>query len=449
MGFPKDFKWGAASAAYQIEGAYSEDGKGLNIWDVYSKKSGVVAHGESGDVACDHYHRFLDDIALMKKIGIKHYRFSISWARLIPDGVGEVNEKGVEFYNKLIDALVENGIEPMITLFHWDYPYELHCKGGWLNSDSSEWFKYYAETVTKLFSDRVKYWMTINEPQIFVGAGYQNGDFAPCVKAPVSELVRIAHNVLLSHGKAVKAIRENAKREPIIGFAPTGTCVMPEDETTEAVEFARNKSFDIDENGFIFSNSYWGDPIVLGKYPDKAYELFGDDLKRVVKDGDMETIAQPLDFYGANIYSDAGYEMRGGYPSNEYIGVPRTTMGWPVTDNALYWSVKFLHERYKLPILITENGMADTDWVELDGRVRDFTRIDYVTRYLRGLKRACEEGADVIGYMYWSIMDNFEWSSGYDRRFGLIHVDYVTQKRTVKESGYWYSKVIETNGENI
>ncbi len=449
MGFPKDFKWGAASAAYQIEGAYNEDGKGLNIWDVYSKKAGVVAHGETGDIACDHYRRFLDDITLMKRIGIKYYRFSINWTRLIPDGVGEINEKGVEFYNNLIDALIENGIEPMITLFHWDYPYELHCKGGWLNRDSSDWFAYYAKTAAGLFSDRVKYWMTINEPQTFVGSGYKYGNFAPCIQAPNSELVRIAHNVMLSHGKAVRTIRENAKGETVIGFAVTGACVMPENETAEGIEFARNASFDFNEESFIYSNSYWGDPIVLGRYPDKAYDLFGDDLRRLIKDGDMEIISTPVDFYGANIYNDTGCGMCGEYPSNERIGMPRTMMGWPVTDDSLYWSVRFFNERYDLPALITENGMANTEWIGLDGRVHDDMRIDYVARYLRGLKKACESGIGIMGYMYWSIMDNFEWSSGYDMRFGLIYVDYLTQERTIKDSGYWYTKVIESNGENI
>lgn len=449
MGFPKNFMWGAAAAAYQIEGAYNEDGKGLNIWDVYSHKKGVVAHNENGDVACDHYHRFKDDVKIMKQLGLRHYRLSLSWARILPNGTGKINQKGVDFYNSLLDTLIENGIEPMITLFHWDYPYELHCKGGWLNREASDWFEYYAKTAAELFSDRVRYWITINEPQIFIGAGYKNGDFAPCVKAPVSELVRIAHNVLLSHGKAVKAIRRYAKQTPVIGFAPTAPCVTPKSGSDKDIGIAREKSFDLDIEGFVFSNSYWGDPIVLGKYPDKAYELFGGDLKKVIQDGDMEIISAPLDFYGANIYSDTPADWDGDYLSNEYTGVPRTTMNWCVTEDALYWSCRFLHERYKLPILITENGMAGTDWVALDGHVHDSARIDYTHRYLRGLKRACEEGVKVMGYTYWSVMDNFEWTSGYDKRFGLVYVDYRTQERVVKDSGYWYRHVIETNGEEI
>ncbi|NLZ45275.1 MAG: beta-glucosidase [Clostridiales bacterium] len=449
MKFPKNFIWGAAAAAYQIEGAYNEDGKGLNIWDIYSKDPGRIAHGENGDIACDHYHRFKEDIKLMKEIGIKHYRLSLNWTRIIPDGTGEVNQKGVDFYNQLLDTLIENEIEPMVTLFHWDYPYELHCKGGWLSREASDWFENYAKTCTELFSDKVKYWMTINEPQVFVGLGYYSGLHAPFYKLCKTDLMRMTHNILLSHGKAVRAIRKYAKQPPIIGFAPTGPCVTPENETKDSIEIARQQSFEFSENGYVFSNSWWGDPIVFGKYNDKAFELFGDSLKPLIKDGDMEIISAPIDFYGANIYSSSSVGITNGYPSNEYIGCPRTAVEWVVTDDALYWATKFLNERYKLPILITENGMACHDWVHLDGKVHDPNRIDYTARYLKGLKRATSENIDVMGYLYWSILDNFEWNSGYDKRFGLIYVDYQTQKRTIKDSGYWFGNVIKNNGENI
>lgn len=449
MSFKKDFIWGAASAAYQIEGAYDEDGKGLNIWDLYSHEEGVVAHGETGDVACDHYHRYKEDVRLMKEIGIKYYRMSISWTRILPKGTGEINRKGVDFYNSLFDELITNGIEPMVTLFHWDYPYELHCKGGWLNDESSDWFEEYAAVCVKLFSDKVRYWMTINEPQVFVGLGYDNGEFAPCIKSSLPEILRMSHNILLAHGKAVRAIRAGAKREPVIGFAPTGPCITPKDNTVEEIEKARYQSFDMWPKGFVFSNSWWGDPIVLGKYPDKAFEYFGDTLRNLIKDGDMEIISSPIDFYGANIYRSSSTGTVNGYDSNEYIGCPRNSMDWVITDDALYWSAKFLYERYKVPILITENGMPCHDRVSLDGKVHDPNRIDYVTRYVKGLKKAVEEGADVMGYLYWSIMDNFEWTSGYDKRFGLIYVDYLTQERTIKDSGYWYKGVIDSNAENI
>lgn len=448
MSFPKNFIWGTASAAYQIEGAYNEDGKGLSIWDFYSHEKGKILHNETGDVACDHYHHFREDILLMKEMGIKYYRLSLSWTRLIPNGTGKVNQVGVDFYNTLFDTLLENGIQPMVTLFHWDYPNELHRKGGWLNPESPDWFEAYAKLCTELFSDRVKYWMTINEPQVFIGCGYDIGKFAPFLTLPKEELVRITHNVLLSHGKAVRAIRENAIIKPVIGFAPTGPCYTPENNTDEAIEKARKASFDFDTENFIFSNSWWGDPIVFGQYHEKAYEYFGDILNEIIKPEDMEIISTPIDFYGANIYesrSDIGKD----YDSNCSIGCPRTAMDWPVTEEALYWSVRFLHERYKLPVIITENGIACHDWVFLDGKVHDPNRIDFVHRYLKGLKKAVEEDIPVIGYIYWSVMDNYEWSSGYDRRFGLIYVDYETQKRTVKDSGWWYKTVMETNGENI
>jgi len=449
MSFKKDFIWGVASAAYQIEGAYNEDGKGMNIWDVYSREADHVRHRETGDIACDHYHRYKEDIALMKQLGVKSYRFSINWTRILPNGYGFINEKGVAFYNSLIDELLANGIEPMITLFHWDYPYSLHLQGGWLNDKSSAWFADYASIICDLFSDRVRYWMTINEPQVFIGAGYENADFPPFHKATTEELVRISHNVMLSHGKAVRILRKYAKNKPIIGWAPTGPCVIPLNETENEIEKARAASFNMELHGFTFSNCWWGDPIILGKYPDKAYELFGDILNLVIKPGDMEIISTPIDFYGVNIYESAMVPGNGDYPSGRYQGCARTQMEWAVTDDALYWGVKFISERYNKPILVTENGMACHDWVHLDGKVHDPNRIDFTTRYLIGLKRAAKEGIEIIGYIYWSIMDNFEWLQGYDKRFGLIYVDYRTQQRTIKDSGYWYSEVIQSNGENI
>lgn len=448
MGFPKNFIWGTASAAYQIEGAYNEDGKGLNVWDYYAGEGNHVRHNETGNIACDHYHHFREDVAMMKEMGIKYYRLSLSWTRLIPKGTGEVNPDGVAFYNALFDELKANGIEPMVTLFHWDYPIELHRKGGWLNRESSDWFAEYAKLCAELFSDRVKYWMTINEPQCFIGCGYDLGVFAPFVKSPKSDVVRMSHNVLLAHGKAVKALRENSKQKAIIGFAPTGPVYIPENQSHEAIEKARQMSFDMDDESFAFSNVWWSDPIVLGKYNDKAYKYFGEILDEIIEDGDMETISAPLDFYGANVY-ESMCDRSGDYATNSYIGCPRTAMEWPVTDDALYWSVKFMNERYNLPVLITENGIACHDWVFLDGKVHDPNRIDFVHRYLKGLKRAAEEGIDVMGYLYWSIMDNYEWTSGYDKRFGLVYVDYTTQKRTVKDSGWWYKTVIESNGDII
>ena len=452
MSFPKNFMWGSAAASYQIEGAYNEDGKGLNIWDVYSHMPGNVAYNETGDIACDHYHRYKEDVALMKKMGMKNYRFSISWSRVMPHGIGEVNEKGLQFYKNLVDELLANGIEPLVTLFHWDYPYDLYKMGGWLNKESSEWFLEYTKVVVDALSDKVKYWITINEPQCFIGLGYQIGRHAPFLRLCNKDLIEMTHNVLLAHGKATKYIRENAKTTPKIGFAPTGPVFIPENDSPEAIEEARSKSFAINEHSYIFSNAWWGDPIMLGEYPKKAYEIFGEDMPVRSKE-DMAIISQPLDFYGANVYYN-DHSARDEASSNAYWdgtnqGTAKNTLGWPVAPSALYWSPKFLYERYHLALLITENGIAQHDWIALDGKVHDIARIDFLTRYLREFKKASEDGIDIMGYMHWSIMDNFEWNQGYDERFGLVYVDYSTQERTIKDSGYWFKEVMESNGENL
>ncbi len=448
MQFSNDFLWGAASASYQIEGAYLEDGKGENIWDAYCQEGGHVAHGENGNVACDHYHLFREDVKMMQKMGIKNYRFSISWTRILPDGTGSVNQKGIQFYSDLVDALLEADITPMVTLFHWDYPYALHQKGGWLNPDSSDWFVDYAKIVVDALSDRVTYWMTINEPQVFIGCGYAIGKFAPFQKLPARDLAQMSHNVLLAHGKTVKMIRECAKKAPKIGFAFSTPCTTPTDNSPLAIEIARQKSFAFTRERFAFETAWWADPIFLGDYPQDAYSVLKSDMPNI-KEGDMKLISQPVDFYGVNIYYSQAEENPNGYVENDYIGCPRTQMGWPVTPEALYWGPKFLFERYGKPILISENGMASHDWVQLDGKVHDPGRIDYMKRYLRELHRAMQDGTEVMGYMYWSIMDNFEWADGYDKRFGLVYVDYRTQERTIKDSGYFYQTVIETNGETI
>ena len=446
MGFSKDFMWGAATAAYQIEGAYNEDGKGLSVWDVGSTMEGQVKHGETGNVACDHYHRYKEDIKLFKEMGLKYYRFSISWPRIYPNGTGEVNEKGIKFYSDLVDELIAAGITPLVTLFHWDLPYELFVRGGYASPDFPEWFENYTKTVVDALSDRVKYWITFNEPQCFIGFSYWFGGQTPFVKLDKKTVLRMVHNYLLAHGRAVKCIRANAKTEPIIGIAPVGPVRIPDSDSPEDIEKARKDSFSLGAS--FFSLSLYSDPIILGKYPDEAYEMFGDAMPEV-KPGDMELISQPIDFYGMNIYSSAAAPVEGGYQYNEYAGVPRTATDWIVDPRVLYWSPKFHYERYGLPILMTENGIAINDVVSLDGKVHDPQRIDFVNRYLLELRRAADDGVPIMGYMYWSAMDNFEWAEGYDKRFGLIHVDYRDQTRIIKDSGYWYKTVIESNGENL
>lgn len=443
MGFPENFLWGAASAAHQIEGAYQEDGKGLGIWDVLWE--GHVQHGENGYVACDHYHRYKEDIALMKQMGLKAYRFSVSWPRIMPKE-GVINEKGILFYQKLVEELVNADIEPMCTIFHWNFPMWLHEKGGWLYEGISDSFEQYAEIVIKALSGKVRYWMTCNEPCCFIGNGYVTGTQAPFEKGMENQeemgrkLPILSKNVLLAHGKAVRKIRENAVLEPKIGMALNGIIHMPWENAAEEIVAARELTFS-GENVFA-GVDWWADPAILGQVPE-----WGKDF--LTKE-DMEVIHQPLDFFGYNCYSASNYEEKPGRVNDRlYPGMPKTQMGWAITPQVLYWAARFFHERYGLPILITENGMANIDFVMSDGKVHDIQRIEYTKNYLKGLKQAAEEGIPVMGYLHWSIMDNFEWAEGYDKRFGLIYVDYQTQERILKDSVYWYADVIKENGENL
>lgn len=451
MGFKKDFVWGAATASHQIEGAYKEDGKGLNIWDVFSHEPGNVQNGHTGDVACDHYHKFKEDIALMRKLGIKAYRFSISWTRIFPEGTGKVNEKGAKFYSDLIDELVKNGIEPYITLFHWDYPYELYKKGGWLNNESIKWFADYAAKVSELYSDRVKYFITFNEPQCFIGEGHLSGDQAPGLKVSYRDIFQMCHNVLKAHGAAVIALRENAKQPLKIGYAPTCVAYYPSSNKTEDIEAARKKLFSCRtiSRGVMWNTSWWSDPIVLGRYPKDGLEMYKDYLPEITEE-DMKLISQPIDFYAQNIYN--GREVRMGADGEpeevaRCAGHPKTAIQWPITPECLHWAPKFFYERYKLPFYISENGMSAHDVVSLDGKVHDPNRIDFLNRYLLELEKATEDGADIAGYFLWSFMDNFEWSKGYTERFGLVYVDYTTQERIPKDSAYWYKEWIEAHSK--
>ncbi len=450
MSFPKDFVWGAAAASYQVEGGAYEDGKGLSVWDMMSRQPGKIWEGNTGDVSCDHYHRYEEDARLMGDIGLQAYRLSISWPRVLPDGVGRVNDKGLSFYDRLVDALLENGVQPWVTLFHWDYPYALYNRGGWLNSDSPDWFAEYAAVIAGKLSDRVSHWMTLNEPQCFIGLGHQSGTHAPGLKLGFAEVLRAGHNTLLAHGKSVMALRAGSKIPASIGAAPVGSAKIPASSRSADVEAARRAIFSITEKD-CWNNTWFADPMILGAYPEDGLRLFQKDLPEI-REGDMNCIRQPLDFYGVNIY--AGETIRAAAEGNyETVkgadGPPLTMMNWRMTPQSLYWGPKFLYERYKLPIVVTENGMANTDWVHLDGKVYDPQRIDFLTRYLKEYKRACEDGVDVRGYFVWSILDNFEWVEGYSKRFGIIFVDYATGKRTLKDSAYWYKDVIAANGSTL
>lgn len=450
MGFAKDFVWGAATSSYQIEGTGRDSGKGQNIWDVFTKEPGRVYEGHTGDIACDHYHRFREDVAYMKELGLKGYRFSIDWSRVLPEGTGKVNEKGIDFYNALIDELLEQGIEPYITLYHWELPYDIYKRGGWMNPEIVEWFGQYARLVAERFSDRVKYFFTLNEPQCFVGLGFLQGCHAPGVKAPLRDTFEMAHNALKAHGRAVQMLRAYGKQNVQIGYAPTSGMCYPEKETPKDIEAARKALFALpdDLSNWTWNVSWWSDPVILGKYPEEGMKKYEKYLP-VITDEDMKLISQPIDFYGQNIYNGRCIRMgTDGRPEEvrRPAGFPKTATKWPVTPEALYWGPKFLYERYRKPIYITENGMACHDTVSQDGKVHDPNRIDFLARYLKNLKRAAEE-IDIRGYFQWSLMDNFEWDKGYAERFGIIYVDFETQERIWKDSAYWYRDLIRRNGD--
>ena len=452
MSFTEDFVWGAATSAYQIEGAWDEDGRGPSIWDICCHEGGHVYESHTGDAACDHYHRFREDVALMREIGLKAYRFSLSWSRLLPEGTGKVNEAGVRFYSELIDALLEHGIEPYITLFHWDLPYALYQRGGWMNPESVEWFGAYARLVAERFSDRASHFFTLNEPQCFVGLGFLNGAHAPWLRCPLRDTFAMAHNVLKAQGQAVRMLRQYGKQPLEIGYAPTCSAVYPERETPEDIEAARQVMFTIPEDlrDWTWNVSWWSDPVLLGRYPEEGLERFAPYLPKITE-ADMKLISEPIDVYAQNIYNGKCVRMEeDGRPEvvPRRPGFPRTANGWPITPEALYWGPKFLYERYGKPFYVTENGLSCHDVVSLDGKVHDPSRIDFLTRYLSQLKRAAGE-IDLRGYFQWSLMDNFEWEKGYSERFGLIFVDYRTQKRTLKDSAYWYRRIIQTGGSAL
>lgn len=447
--FPQDFVWGAAAAAYQIEGAAAEDGRGPSVWDDFCKIPGKIWANHTGDVATDHYRRYPEDVALMKRIGLHAYRLSVSWPRVLPEGVGAVNSKGLDFYDRLIDELLKAGIVPYVTLYHWDLPSALYRQGGWLKRESADWFAEYARIVVQRLSDRVKHWMTFNEPTIFLGHGLQYASHAPGDALSFAEVLQASHHVLLAHGKAVQAIRAIAP-DSQAGFAFIGYTKVPYTDKPEDIAAARASAWGVyDKN--VHSNPWWLDPVFHGRYPEDGLELFGEDAPKVAP-GDMETIAQPVDFMGFNIYS-GDYFRAGPDGKPEWMPLPVghsiTPSNFTVVPEALYWGPKFLYERYGKPIYITENGFSSWDAIALDGGVHDMQRIDAMARYLIQLQKAVSEGVQVKGYFYWSILDNFEWLQGYKDRFGIVFVDYPTQRRVLKDSALWYKDIIAGNGRKL
>ena len=452
--FPNHFVWGAATASAQIEGAWNADGRGPSIWDTFGKRSGKILNGDTTATACDFYHRWNDDIELMKEIGLQAFRFSVSWSRIVPDGTGPVNAAGIDFYSRLVDGLLDAGIRPFLTLYHWDLPQALHLRGGWLNREIADWFAEYSEIMVKRLGDRVKDWITFNEPQIFLTFGYSDGTHAPGLALSHEEVFRAAHHVNLAHGRAVQRIRSRVE-DAQIGFAIATKIGIPADESDPAhIEAARQATIKPEWTGdhrIFLNNNWWPAPMIHGNYPDELNHNLPGFLDSI-PDGDMTEIQQPLDFFGYNYYFGSLVEP---CSHSEWRtlpdrpGEPRTMIGWPVHPEGLYWASRFFHDEFELPIYVFENGLSSMDWVTQEGTVPDHHRIDFLTRYLNQYHRAHREGIPLAGYFHWSLLDNFEWAQGYRERFGLIHVDYETLERTPKESAKWYRKVIETNGEFI
>ena len=456
MAFGKDFAWGAATAAYQIEGAVDTDGRGESVWDSYCRRPGAIFQGQSGAVACDHYHRWQEDVELMRQIGLKAYRFSIAWPRVLPEGVGAVNAKGLAFYDRLVDALLAAGVEPWPTLFHWDFPQALFDRGGWLNRESADWFAEYTRVVVEKLSDRVRNWFTLNEPQCFIGFGHRDAIQAPGLTLSRGEVLRAGHHALLAHGRAVQVIRGVAKGPVRVGYAPVGWSKIPASDSAADVEAARRATFAVTKatEDEPINNAWWMDPVYLGRYPEDGLALYGADAPKV-EAGDMETISEPLDFQAFNTYNGKIIRATGGGDGKGWEEVP-LPLGYAmnffqgsVTPTCLYWTPRFMAERYKLPVIISENGMSNVDWMMMDGRVHDPQRIDYVRRHLLEFERAGEDGVEPAGYFLWSLMDNFEWSHGFKQRLGIVFVDFVTGKRTLKDSALWYGKVIASGGASL
>ncbi len=434
-GFSKDFIWGAATSAPQIEGAWKEGGKSLSIWDVAPEKK--IKNRENCHVSCDHYHHWKEDVALMKQMGLKAYRFSISWSRIMPSE-GVVNQEGLKFYSDLVDELLMAQIEPIVTIFHWDMPLWVFKKGGWLNKRIVGYFKDYAKAVVSALSDRVKWWITINEPGCFIMNAYLQGVHAP-FKRDYLSLSKLSKNAMMASAEAVKILRTEAKQKVKVGVAFSTGAWVPKNDSKEEIDKARRLT--LEEGNGLMGNKWWMDPMLLGK-PVKAYGIFSSKKK------DMALIHQPLDFIGLNIYTSYNYAEWGG-GEKPPVGVPKNSLGWVIDERCMYWNVKFIYEKYKLPIMITENGLAANDAVSFDGDVQDPNRADFIRRYLSELKKVNNEGVPILGYLHWSLLDNFEWAEGYDPRFGLIYVDFKSGKRIIKNSAWYYKHIIETNGEEL
>ena len=446
--FPQGFAWGAATAAYQIEGAWNEDGKGESIWDRFSHTPGRIHNGETGDVACDHYHRFAEDVALMRALNLNSYRFSVAWTRIQPKGSGPANPKGIDFYSRLLDALLEAKIRPLVTLYHWDLPQVLEDAGGWPNRDTAARFADYVGIVARALGDRVRDWILINEPNSFTSVGYLDGTHAPGRQSLVSFL-KATHTTNLALGagfRALKAVRPRSRVGSSFFLSPCEPATDSESDRLAA------------QRAHAIINGWFLDPVLKGTYPE-AFPI-SPALLMGIRAGDMDLIKVPLDFIGVNVYTRtiAAAATHAERLANRQLLIlpvkmqiggcegPKTEFGWECCPRSIYDMVMRLTRDYDRPALeITENGCSFGDGPDVDGAIHDVQRIEYHHAHLQQLARAIHDGADVRGYYVWSLLDNFEWAHGYSQRFGLVHVDFKTQKRAVKESGKWYARVAAEN----
>jgi beta-glucosidase len=441
--FPEDFLWGAATSSYQIEGSPLADGAGASIWHRFAHTPGRVANGDTGDVACDHYRRYVDDVELMARLGLNAYRFSIAWGRVLPQGTGRPNPKGLDFYQRLVDALLAHGIQPMVTLFHWDLPAALDEHGGWLNPDSAGWFADYARLMFDALDDRVHLWLTLNEPWVITVAGYLQGEHAPGHRS-LNETPRVAHGLLRAHAAAATAYRAVGRHR--IGLAVN---LEPQHPASDAAaDLAATQRRD------AFVNRWFLDPLFLGTYPPELSDIFGADWPPFPA-ADLHGLRDTLDFLGVNYYSRSVIRDD---PTDRPVRAarvpqddrPHSAMAWEVYPTGLAETLLWIKGRYgNLPVYITENGAAFDDPPPDRGEVRDPQRVDYLRAHLRAARQALARGVDLRGYFAWSLFDNFEWACGYAKRFGLVRVDFATRQRTPKQSAHFYREVIHSRGANL
>ncbi|MCX8518092.1 MAG: GH1 family beta-glucosidase [Rhodoferax sp.] len=435
--FPDSFVWGVATSSFQIEGASEADGKGPSIWDDFCKRPAAIADASDGKVACDHYHRWQEDLDLIKSLGVDAYRFSISWPRVRPGGSGAWNQKGLDFYARLVDGLLERGIQPYVTLNHWDLPLELQASGGWADRDTVHRFVEYACGINQHLGDRVATITTHNEPWVIAVLGYEHGIFAPGLKSRAAA-VQASHHLLLSHGLALQALREQgckARLGLVLNLSPVQS----------ATDSAQDRAQARLEDGKLLR--WYMDPLFKRHYPEDVLNHLGLDTPKILA-GDMEAIATPMDFMGVNYYTRSVVSAAGPW-DNKQSGLPITEMGWEVYPEGLTELLVRMHQDYPVPPLyVTENGGAFKDAMH-DGQVHDAARTDYIARHIEAVAEAMRQGVRMEGYMVWSLLDNFEWASGYGKRFGIVHVDYATQKRTPKDSANWYAVMLQASPKHV